>query len=254
MPSKQVVDRQKEAQAVLAAGTTHATEIVKGLTGLLQPELGRGEKLPDLSLLLQLMTRTLATAEQEMVAADEAYQHELLDDAAPRQARDDAAEALRQRLIDLRDTLRGLYGEPLVQAAGFTSQTPLDPMLLSRFAGQISEALRKVTLPKPRLPGLKLNAAELSTELDDLRAALDRALGDVARETREAQAAASERQARQDRFDERYAGIANLLIGLLRLCGKPDLAARVRLSWRRSPSEPADPADPAPTPAPTPTP
>mgnify|MGYP000370218472 CR=1 FL=1 len=67
---------------------------------------------------------------------------------------------------------------------------------------------------------------------------------------REAQAAASERQAKQDRFDERYAGIANLLIGLLRLSGKPDLAARVRLSWRRSPSEPAGPADPEPAPSP----
>ena len=250
MPSKQVVDRQKETQAVLAAGSTHGPEIVRGLTALLQPELGRGEKLPDLSLLLQLFTRALASSAQELVAADEAYQHELLDDAAPRQARDDAAEALRGRLVDLRDTLRGLYGEATVQAAGFTSQTPSDAMLLSRFAGQISEALKKLTLPRPRLPGLKLNAAEVSAELDSLRTALDGALGDVARETREAQAAASERQAKQDRFDERYAGIANLLIGLLRLSGKPDLAARVRLSWRRSPSEPAGPADPEPAPSP----
>jgi hypothetical protein len=252
MPSKQVVDRQKEAQAVLAAGETHAAEIVKGLTALLQPELGRGEKLPDLDLLLQLFMRTLATSAQQLVAADEAYQHELLDDAAPRQARDDAAEAVRGRLVDLRDTLRGLYGEAVVQAAGFTGQTPVDPVLLSRFAGQVSEALKKLTLPKPRLPGLKLNAAELSAELDSLRSTLDQAVGDVARETREAQAAASERQARQDRFDERYAGIANLLIGLLRLSGKPDLASRVRLTWRRSPAEPQGPEGPAPGPAPTP--
>jgi hypothetical protein len=246
MPSKQVVDRQKEAQAVSTAGNTHAAEIAKGLAALLTPELGRGEKLPDVELLLKLAMRALDRASAEMGAADEAYQHELLDDDPPRKERDEAALLLRERLIGLRDTLSGLFGEQGVKAAGFTDKTPSDPTLLARFAGDVSKGLRKARLPQSRLPGVKFATSEVCDELDTQRQRLEKALADVSRETREAQAKASARQAVTDAFDERYAGIANFVIGLLKLAGKHDLAGKVRLVWRRS-AGPGSPTDPDPT-------
>lgn len=255
MPSKQVVDRQKEAQAVIAAGTTHAATLVEGLTALLSPMLQRGEKLPDLELLLKLALRVLDESQSALVEADEAHQRELLDDAEPRDARDEAAAGLRDRLISLRDTLASLYGESILRKSGFTSPTPEEPVLLSRFAGQVSGALQELTLPRPRLPGLRIqvNAPELAAELDAQRGRLDQALADVTRETKEAQATLSARDEAAASFDSRYQGVANLVTGLLRLAGKPDLAARVRLTWRRSSADsdrpdPPTPADPNPTP------
>lgn len=252
MPSKQVVDRQKEAQAVIAAGTTHAAAIVEGLVALFSPVLQRGEKLPDLDLLLRLALRVLDGAQQDLVDADEAYQRELLDDAEPRQRRDEAAAALREQLMAVRDLMEGLFGEALVRRSGFTSETPEEPVLLSRFARQVSGSMQEVPLPKPRLPGLKINPAELTAELDARRERLDQALADVTRESKEAQASLSARDAATASYDTRYQGVANLVVGLLRLAGKPDLAARVRLTWRRSPTDPGSPNNPLPSPPPNP--
>lgn len=256
MPSKQVVDRQKEAQAVLSAAATHTAELVKQLEALFVPLLHRGEKPLDLELMVALLVRTLQQSLTAMIDADDAYQNELLDDAAPRQQRDEAAAALRQRLIDLRDTLGGLFGSALVQSSGFGTTTPTDPTLLSRFAVGIIQALDGVKLPKPKLPGLTVNAKQLVTELDALRKNLDQALAEVSRETREAQATLSARNAAQAAFDERYTGVASLLSGFLRLAGKGDLADQVRLTWRRASSEtseepPAEPAEPSPQDPPT---
>lgn len=253
MPSKQVVDRQKEAQAVIAAGTTHAPAIVEGLTALLAPVLQRGEKLPDLELLLKLALRVLEGAQRDLVDADEAYQRELLDDAEPRQRRDESAAALREQLMAVRDLLEGIFGEAMARRSGFTAETPEEPVLLSRFARQVSGSIQAGTLPKPRLPGLKINPTELSAELDARRARLDQALADVTRESKEAQAGLSARDAATASFDTLYQGVANLVVGLLRLAGKPDLAARVRLTWRRSgPADPGTPDSPPPGPAPNP--
>lgn len=246
MPSKQVVDRQKEAQAVLSAGTTHTDEIVKRLETLFAPFLRRGEKQPDFELVLELMGRLLQQSLTQMVTADDDYQKELLDDAEPRQRRDEAAAVLRQKLIDLRDTLGGLYGAATLQACGFVGATPEDPTLLSRFAGGVNKALAKARLPKPRLPGLTMNSKAVCAELDALVKALEQALGDVSRESREGQAALALRNTAQSSFDESYSGVANLLIGLLRLTGQHELADRVRLTWRSSAVEPTPaPAGPA---------
>jgi hypothetical protein len=254
MRSKQITDRQKEALAVIAAGETHRAEIIKGLGAILTPVLRSREKLPDLELFIELHLRSLQQALDTLLETDEAYQRELLDDDAPRQARDAAAALLYERLVELRELVTGVYGAAAAREAGFNANTPRDPVQLSRFANQVGKALASVKLPKPRLRGASLQTRELSDELDEKRKELDGHLAVVARETKEAQAALSARQTAQDLFDERYTGVASLLSGLLRLAGKPDLADRVRMTWRRSSTEPpvVDPASPAPNPAPNP--
>lgn len=246
MRTKQVVDRQKEAQAVIAAGRTHATELVTLLSERQGPLLKRGEKLPDYGLQIELLMRQLEQSTAHLVQTDDAYQRELLDDEGPRRERDEATEGLAVYLIELREVLTGLYGAQVLLPAGFSQQTPRDSVLLSRFASQVQSALGAVTLPAPRVKGAQVDIKATVAELDKRRARLDSAVAAVARETREAQAAMSLRNDAQDQFDDVYAQVSTVLSGLLRLAGKPDLADRVRPTIARRADKPEAPA---PTPA-----
>ena len=246
MRTKQVVDRQKEAQAVLAAGRTHGTELVTLLSERQGPLLKRGEKLPDYGLQIELLMRQLEQSTAHLVQTDDAYQRELLDDEGPRRERDEATEGLAVYLIELREVITGLYGAQVLLPAGFSQQTPRDSVLLSRFASQVQSALGAVTLPAPRVKGAQVDIKATVAELDKRRARLDSALAAVARETREAQAAMSLRNDAQDQFDDVYTQVSTVLSGLLRLAGKPDLADRVRPTTARRADKPEAPA---PTPA-----
>ena len=246
MRTKQVVDRQKEAQAVIAAGRTHATELVTLLSERQGPLLKRGEKLPDYGLQIELLMRQLEQSTAHLVQTDDAYQRELLDDEGPRRERDEATEGLAVYLIELREVITGLYGAQVLLPAGFSQQTPRDSVLLSRFASQVQSALGAVTLPAPRVKGAQVDIKATVAELDKRRARLDSAVAAVARETREAQAAMSLRNDAQDQFDDVYAQVSTVLSGLLRLAGKPDLADRVRPTIARRGDKPEAPG---PTPA-----
>lgn len=246
MRTKQVVDRQKEAQAVIAAGRTHATELVTLLSERQGPLLKRGEKLPDYGLQIELLMRQLEQSTAHLVQTDDAYQRELLDDEGPRRERDEASEGLAVYLIELREVLTGLYGAQVLLPAGFSQQTPRDSVLLSRFASQVQSALGAVTLPAPRVKGAQVDIKATVAELDKRRTRLDSAVAAVARETREAQAAMSLRNDAQDQFDDVYTQVSTVLSGLLRLAGKPDLADRVRPTTARRGDKPEAPA---PTPA-----
>lgn len=251
MASKAVTDRQKNAQTVLAAASTHTEDIAKGLGELLSPQLERGEKLPDFSLLVTLLGRTLKTATTELVAADSAHEAELRDDAEPRAARDEVADMLRTELIDLRATVLGLYGQAGLKALALLGETPRDPVVLGRFAQDVLSMLPKATLPPSKVKGAKLDTKELAQALSPLVKALDKHLTDVAREEKEAQVTLTRRNGAQQRFDQHFSAVAMLLAGLLQAAGQTELASRVRPSPRRGGvSDPEPPPEPAPAPLP----
>jgi hypothetical protein len=240
MPSKQVTDRQKSGSSVVAAGEAHADRVATELDAVLSPYLRKGEKIPNLALFMHLVTRALADARDAMVAADEAHQAELADDAAPREARDEAATALYAEITDLREWLTGLYGAAATKRLGFSDITPRDPVALERFAGEITGALGSQPLPKPRRKGVRWAPAETIQQIDALRASLRQHLKDVAREAREAEATVIAKSAAMAAYDERFSRVATCLAGVFRLAGPVDLAARVRPSARRPGQTEAD--------------
>ncbi|WP_441289159.1 hypothetical protein ACSRUE_46555 [Sorangium sp. KYC3313] len=246
MPSKLVTDRQKSANSVVASGETHAGRIAAELEALLSPHLRKGEKMPDVSLFTHIVARALAEARDRMVAADEAHQAELADDAAPREARDEAAAALYTELTELREWLTGLYGAAALARLGFTDATPRDPAQLERFAGEVARALGARDLPKPRRKGIRWDTEETVLRIEGLRGALRGHLKDVAREAREAEATLLAKTAAIAAYDDRFSRAATFLVGLFRLAGHPELAARVRPSSRRPGQIEADapPAEP----------
>jgi hypothetical protein len=232
MSSKQVTDRQKSAQAVTASIETHADEVGQAVARRLAPCLERGEKMPDVALLLRLLGRELAARVAAMVAADEAHERELGDDAGPREDRDAAAAKLGARMVELREIITGVYGQATATALGFVERTPQDPVVLVRFAGNVVLAIEDKGFGRARVRGASLDAREIATELKALIAALNGHLADVAREQREAQATLGRRNAAMDSSDASFSDVASVQSVMLRVAGRADLAARVRPSTR----------------------
>ena len=232
MASKQVTDREKSARAVVAVGETQAEASGVALGELLKPHLAKGEALPDMALVMTLVSRALDARKAVMVKADAAHEAELGDDEPVRRARDEAAQALSEKVVELREVLTGLYGSATASAV-LTGPTPVDPVVLSRFAGEAATQLARVKLPPTRIKGAKLDTAEVASALEERRATLDTQLKDVARELREAQATLDAKSRAMTAYDELFGGAAMTLAGLLRLAGKADLAAKVKPSTRR---------------------
>jgi len=232
MVSRQVTNREKSARAVVAVGETQAEAAGAALGSVLKPHLAKGEALPNLALVMTLVSRALDAAKTQMVEADAAHEAELGDDEPIRRARDEAAQALSDKLIELREVLTGVYGAATAGTV-FAGPTPEDPVVLSRFAGEVATQLARVKLPAPRIKGAKLDTAETASTLQEKRATLDTMLKDVARELREAQATLDAKTQAITAYDELFGGAATTLTGLLRLAGKADLAAKVKPSTRR---------------------
>lgn len=232
MPSKQVTDRQKSSNAVVAAIDTHAANAATAMTTLLSPHLHSGEAMPDVALLLSLIGRTMTATMQSLVGADQAHLTELADDDPARRARDETATAARQEFIDLREILTGMFGAAFANHI-LAEAVPRDPVMLVPYAKNVEENLDRATLPTPRIPGASLDKAAIISRIGALRQTLDQAIQSVAREVREAQATQSAKDAAMDSFDRFFSLGADTTSSLFRLGGMPDQAAKVRPSVRR---------------------
>ena len=248
MSSKQVVDRQRSADSVIAAGETNADSIQEALAARARAYLKKGEEAPDFAALVRLSCAMLGAAKASMVEKDEAHAAELGDDAPVREERDEARTALYDELVTLREVLIGAYGGPVASKV-FAGSTPEDPVVLTRYAGEVADRLQKVKLPASRIKGAKLDVAETAASLRDKRAELEQHLKAVQREVREAQKTLDAKNAAMTAYDETFGGVATTLSGLLRLSGKAELAAKVRPSIRR-PGQTAEQAGDVPEPQP----
>jgi hypothetical protein len=240
MSSKQVTDRQKSASSVIASGEANAEIVAQAVTTFLQPFVKKGQQVPDAGSLVHLLCAALEASTNKVIAADAAHEAELGDDGAVRMARDNAHSALRDELVELREIVIGTYG-PQAAAGIFKGATPDDPVVLSRFAGEVVDNFQKNKLPPPRVKGAKLDIAEVAVSLLEKRDVLDQHLKSVQREVREAQKTLADRNNAIAGYDAVFGGIATALSGLLLIAGKPELAARVKPSTRR-PGETAEEA------------
>jgi hypothetical protein len=242
MPSKQVTDRSRSSNAVVAAANTHSELVERNIAELLTPFLKKGEKAPSVAFLCELMGRALEARASAMVDADLANEAELDDDDAPRVARDAGVEKLYSRIVDIGDIVVGLYGRAYLKPLGLDGQTPREPNQLLQYAKTIANNLLAAELPKPRVKGSGLNVKEAAADLEELRDALSAALKDVAREAREAEQTQVKKQASIDSYDKMFSSVASLMSTLLDVAGESKLASRVRPSKRR-PGQTAEDAD-----------
>ncbi|MDI3290754.1 hypothetical protein [Polyangium sp. 15x6] len=249
MPSKQVTDRQKSADAVCMAADVHAERVNAALSTLLSPHLAQasGETIPDVAVLMRLFSRALRATKEQMIKADEAHEAELGDDEPARKARDQAFEELYAELVTQREVLTGLYGAA-VAAQVMPSETPRDPVVLARFSRTVEKNLAEIPLPASRVKGATLNAADVKATLTGMREALEARIETVSREVREAQTTQVAKRQSMDSYDGMFGGVAGLLSHLLLVAGERDLATQVKPSARR-PGQTAIQADEKPEPS-----
>lgn len=228
MPSKMVVDRQKRSLLIIAAGHEHDEAIAQAIAREFGPYLQHGEKLPDLKLLVQLATRRLEQGVTVMTNADELHILELGDDDEPRQRRDAAAATLTQTISDLREIATGMFKSDVLKTLGLESAPKADPAMLPSYVNIVTTNLKTRSLPPSRIPDAKFNAAGWVKKLDAERETLDKALKDVARETREAETTLTQKNAAMSAHDASQSVVAGFMASLLELAGQPELAGRVQ--------------------------
>lgn len=236
MPSKQVSDREKSTRAVMAAASSHADEIAGALSRELSPLLKKNEAMPDAALLAALIARKLKLGIDALVDADRAHEAELSDDAAPRNARDAAAEKVRLALVDLRDSITTAYGLPGLKPLGLVEAIPFDPSVLASRAQVVHRALldASIKLPAPKRASLKIDRKGFAGELAEQLPVLQKALEHVAREEREAKTTLAAKTAALTAHDRIFGRTASLLAALASFGGLDEIAATVRPSARRS--------------------
>ena len=226
MASKLVTDRQKIAEAVVAIGRAQGAALTSSTQQVLsraRPELAS----LDVGRFIDGLMGAMERARDEMITADETHERELGDDPGARAARDAAAAELNGQLVELREVVTGLYGQATVKSI-MAGETPRDPVVLERFAGEVAANLSSKPLGEARIKGASIDPNALAAQLESARKNLSAALAKVATEAREHDATLVSKNAALDNFDRIYQGVANTLTGLFLLSGENELADRVR--------------------------
>lgn len=234
MLSKMVTDRLRANDSVREALRQLGPQVGEKAKELLGPYLKKGEQMPDLALLSQLLERMLASRGQAMEAADSKHNEELADDAEPRGERDEASRDLYAQVVDIKQSTARLFGDGWVTKLGIPAEIPQDPATLVRLAGDIKKALGEAKLPKPRLRGVKsFDVQPWIEDIDEPLKRLKKALSDVQREAREAQVTHVAKTRAVTAHDEGFSTGTSFAGALLRLVGEKEHAERLRPSAKR---------------------
>jgi len=233
MPTKGVLDRQRIGKAIVAAAHAHAQEVGERLNRDLAVIVAEGETLPDFTTLQIQLGRYLQMRLDALVVADEAHLQEVDDDQDPRLRRDEAADFLYRKLIEMRETVTAVFGpERAGKLVGLEGDTPRDPLMLHRHANRILERLRapEATFPPQRLRGVQIDPIALTEELQPATDNLAAALADVDREQRETETTLNLKTEATAAFDRAFRGIGRILQGCDALAEFPDFAEKIRLT------------------------
>lgn len=254
--SKMAANRLAVTTTVTSSASVHGAELAEALHKALFPS-GR-EKVEITSKFLSALSSYLDRCAGVMQEADLAHSAELLDDEEPRQRRDGTLAALSETLLSQRDTVQGAFGAQVVRATGLDEALPSNPQQLLQRARAVAGQLRENGLPARALrPGTVVKAAALADELEGLVAKLAEALGDVQRETREAQLTLERKNLAATGWQDAYQAVSSSFYGLYLLAGRRDLADRIEPTARRRaglPEEPDAPGNNNPAPSPPPAP
>jgi hypothetical protein len=243
MPSKMVTDRQKSAESVRAALTTHRDVMARGLAETLEdPTLAKSVE----SIVDRAGSR-LGLATTAMVQADDANLRERSEDADAREALETAVAALREDVVSLRAAVSTVLGDAAVRTLGFSGTTPEDGVVLERLATAVVENLGKLTAPAYQVPGFTFDPAPWKTRIQANLEPVKKARGVLATELRQSEATQVAKDKAISAYDQSFSRIATLASALLQIGGESELAARVRPSSRR-PGRTVEDAGPEPVP------
>lgn len=236
MASILVVLRQRLTAAIFAAIQAFGEKVTPALNKRIEPFLEGGETAFDFVLLQHMLGRMISASLKRLVEADKAHLDELTDDIAPRLARDAAVAALRQKLIEIRRIVQGLFGlKRAVEIVAVEGSTAEQPELLWRQGEHTLVRLRdpKLRMPAASTSSVALDPLRLADELEPKVSAVRSAIDAIELEQRQAAASLKLKQEAMAEHDVIVGACARILIGFYQLADRPDLAGRIRLSLPR---------------------
>ena len=239
--------RSELATTLLAGLDTHFDEIVTGHSEFYSPVLEDGETLFDTRQQLELIRRQIVHHRDAIEAFDVNVVEKVHDSDKV------SAEILRLtdvvtfKMRHVRDTCKGLFGEPSLKRVGLKGEIPRRSARLVKRGRLVQQGLRNPDLglePVFDSPEGEETMAptQLAGRLEPDLSRLDKLV--EARETEKREdldMRARRRQTIRD-FDRDIGGIARMLKGMLRVAGRPELAAVFRVGLRRFSRRPQDDA------------
>lgn len=241
MPSKLVLAHENDARSVSEAIHTYAAQVASALEPRLRPLLKRGESLPDVALMLQLLARLTVADSDTLVAADDANEAELADDVPLRASRDETIEQLYRIIVDLRDAVVPAFGPAGLAAFKLTEPATKEPKALARLATAVAQALRSDVALKPRHPGLKIDRHAFADQIAPLAESLAASVSGLERETKENTQALLAKTTAFEAAERSIGGASGVTIALLETAQLEKLAERVLPVLRQRSSTPGVP-------------
>lgn len=230
--SKLIENRIQSSRHVAGAAHTHRDEIAERLAAR-AVALGGPPHLDKayFASLIQFLASTLESSVKTMDAAELKLVAERADDVGLREARDAAAADMVNECVRARSMINDAVGAAALAAYGLEKETPRAPREVESHARTVAGLLKE----KPfsvTVGGVTFNSAGIAASLEAKAAVLDKALGDMTREEQELAFALGRREEAVADWADDYQGIADMLVGALRLAGLKDLSERVRPTSR----------------------
>lgn len=253
MPAKMIVDRRRTARLLGAAARELSPEASPALASQFAPILEPGETMPDFPFLLELLARKLEETSLQVTSRHEGLKEELDRDISARRRRDEAAKVVREALGTIRSAVDGSCGKKVAtEVLGYDGRTGQQAEELLLKAQRVLARLADGTfnLPLPRLPGIQLDTTSWPGLLAGPTADLERALNELGAGDTKTNNRSVGKQASVVGFDRLHQRTARLLQDLLKYADQVELAARVRLAYRKSRASAEEEPAPAPGDAP----
>ncbi|MEM8962953.1 MAG: hypothetical protein AAGD38_15835 [Acidobacteriota bacterium] len=244
-PTELVTQRHRLADTVVLAAEEFGEITTPEFATLMRSVLEEGETL-DVDLMQIALSRIVKREQQTLNdRADRLYRRRS-DDNVPRRRRDAAVETLRQRLIQVRASMRGSFGSAADSLLGLDGSTESLPERLLPQARVALDSLRNpaAPFPEPLIAGTVFDPAPLVATLEGPLTELDEAYKALKRYRRREEIDLEFRNEVLAEFDQRLRGATQMLEGLCRLVGKTGLADRIRPTRRRRGSDEEEPLEP----------
>ncbi len=195
----------------------------------------------------------VAASRDRLVDADKAHIDELAGDVATRRERDRRVKAVRDKLIEIRGILGGLFGaERTREIVAVDGATAEQPELLWRQAEHTVDRLRdpELRLPAATTRAVSLDPSRFADELEPDVKGLRRAIDAVGIDVQEAALTVEVKKVAMAEHDRLMSACGRILSGLCLLADRPDLARQVRVTPPRVRTADPHPVPGAPDPLP----
>ncbi len=254
---KMVMKRKGLCDLVVGATRVQGPGVADSLGEYLSAGLETEETLPDLATLFELYGRKLESYGDAMVATDEAYLAELARLAEVRAEGAAPTRSLKDKILSLRATCQGLFGEDTLGPLALDFNLAQDVQGVLRQAEIIRErvASSDKELVSDRWVNGSLDHESSARELDPEIEVLHQVVQRLVEQGKRVDTAKVRKDKALEDFDRQYILIARAVESTFRVAGETDLADRIRPSVRqlgRDDGQGQQAAEPDATPQPEP--